>query len=177
MKKLLIISMICLIPGLAFSQNKNKQKTENTVSATADETYKIPGAPLPDVRFVTLDNKILNKESLASEGNLIIVLFRPDCDHCQELTKHFQDEIGLFKKTKLILLAGEMMETPTREFMELMRMDQFPQIQVALDSSNFIQNTFLYKTIPQVNVYGKDRKLIGAYVGMHGLEKIRQYID
>ena len=57
------------------------------------------------------------------------------------------------------------------------RYSKYPKMVVGVDSANYIGKTFMYESLPQINVYDKDRKLIKVFSGETPIEKLEPYID
>lgn len=180
-RKLLIIAFVCC-SLLAFAQKQkasNTQAAQNTSSKTdtAKVDYKSVGAPMPPLRVVTMKGKSVTDKDLKNNANLFVMLFNPTCEHCEEQTETFKEHIDLFKKTKLVLMAGSMM-MPYLEFFEnAHKVSEYPKMVVGVDSSGFIDKTFLYNNLPQINIYDKDRKLVRVFTGDVPMDSLKQYIQ
>jgi hypothetical protein len=61
-------------------------------------------------------------------------------------------------------------------FMKKVHTMQFPQMQVGYDDSDFIKQTFLYESLPQINIYNDQRKLIKTFTGETPFDSLKQYI-
>jgi hypothetical protein len=48
---------------------------------------------------------------------------------------------------------------------------------VGIDSSGLVNQTFLYKLLPQVNVYNKERKLEKVFFSDVPIDSLKSYID
>ena len=177
----IIVAALCLLPLVAFSQGRKKSKKAEpapSFTPSADGIdYRMLDSPLPALRLVTLDGKVIDNTALANDANLFVVLFRPDCDHCQELTRSIQKNIGLFKQSKIVMVAGAMMKQPAQDFVRLLKMEMYPAIPVTLDSSEYINKVFLYQSIPQINVYDHNRRLIRTMAGVITADSLKQYIE
>lgn len=177
-RKLLIIAFVCC-SLLAFAQ-KQKSKKEPVKSGPADTVkvdYKHPGAPLPKVKMILMNGKTLTNHDLDNNASLIVMLFNPTCEHCELQTETFKQNIFLFKKTKLVLMAGSMMR-PYLDFFETThKVSEYPTMLLGVDSSNFIDNTFLYQSLPQINIYDKNRKLERTFTGNVPMDSLKRYIE
>lgn len=159
-----------------FAQWRKKNKSTSNVESKSINYQEI-GAPLPEIKFFSKEGKYLTQKDLESEGNLLIMLFNPTCDHCEDQTILFRDNIFLFKKTKIVLVAGSMMKEHLEYFSNNTKISSYPSIQLSVDSCNYIEKVFQYKTLPQLNFYDKNRKLTRIFSGSTPLDSLKQYID
>jgi hypothetical protein len=83
------------IPGTAFLR-----PTASKDAAAMD--YKQLNAPLPPFSVINYENKNITEELCQSGGNLILMMFNPTCEHCEEETRAFIGNIFLFKKDLLL---------------------------------------------------------------------------
>ncbi len=184
MRKLLIITCLLSTVYIAFGQKKrkiNKEKIPAVAAANVEPKlqidYRTPGAPLPQLKLVTEDNKIITNADLANDYNLLVMTFNPTCDHCQEETIRLKENIFLFKNSKIVLIAAPVMKPHLEFFENSVKIKEFPTLQVTLDSNDYITKTFTYQTLPQINVYDKDRKLIKTFAGDTPIDSLKPYIQ
>lgn len=178
LRKLLIITCLLGTVLVSFGQKKKKKKEkEETVAVSATVDYKQLGSPMPPIRMVTTDGKVITQNDVANDANLLVMLFNPTCDHCQEETILLAKNIYLFKKTKALLMAAEGMKDYLEFFESATHVSEYPTLQMGLDSSKFIDKTFRYMDLPQINIYDKDRKLVRIFNGDTPLDSLKQYIE
>ncbi len=163
--------------------------------------YTLMGAGMPFFRLKTLDtglNKtgisiakkkknddygdtivkgILSGSDLSNTGNLFIMMFSPTCEHCEAQTELFEKNIGLFKDSKLVLMTNPKFATYLPNFMKKLHTLDFPQMPVGLDDSDFIKETFLYQSLPQINIYSSGRKLLKTFTGNVPIDSLKAYIN
>lgn len=180
LRKLLIITCLLGTVVVAYGQKKKKHKhhkenKENTIPANID--YKQPGSPIPPIRLVTPKGEVITNKDAENKANLFVMLFNPTCEHCQEETILLSKNIYLFKKSKVLLMASENMKDYLEFFESVTHVSQYPTLQMGLDSAKFIDKTFRYLDLPQINIYDKDRKLLRIFNGDTPLDSLRQYIE
>lgn len=184
-RKLIIITGLLSVVFIAFGQkNKKAQKHPNSdaplYTTTQDgqqQYYNETGAPLPPVNIWRRDGKFLKNENLKNDAHLFMMLFNPTCEHCENMTIAFKNNIQLFKKSRLVLVAAPGMESYLDFFIKNTGTENVPKIEIGIDSSGFINQTFLYKSLPQINVYNKDRKLEKIFFGDVPIDSLREYIE
>jgi hypothetical protein len=180
-RKLLII--VCLISTvyIAFAEKKKKkgkdkvQKTEAVADSAID--YRLPGAPLPPVNFFLKNGRYVTNEDLDNGANLFIMMFNPTCEHCQDQAQQLEKNIALLKKSIFIMIAAPQMKEYLSYFENGTHVSQYPSIKVGLDSSKYIEKTFSYQALPQINVYDANRKLLRVFVGETSMDTLKQYLQ
>lgn len=181
LRNLLIITCLLCAVTITFGQKKKgkKRKKKNKTEMVADSTinYKVIGAPMPPIRLVTQDGKEYTSKKLKNNANLLVMLFNPTCEHCQEETFTFEKNIHLFKKSHIVLMAADNMMSYMDFFKNVTKFPQYPTLKVGVDSSGFITNTFMYQTLPQINIYDTDRKLIRIFNGDTPIDSLKKYIQ
>ena len=187
-RKLLVVALLAL-PVVGICQKSTKKKKGKTVVVTpktpatpkapaVDENfYKAMGAPLPTIRAVTQARKVITNKDLQSDGNTLLMLFNPTCEHCMDMTMVFEKNIFLFKKTKILLMATEAMMPYLDYFENTVKTKEFPSIQVAVDSAKVIDKLFNYVALPQINFYNAQHKLIKTFNGDVPLDSLKLYIN
>lgn len=173
-RKLLIVA---LLTGLFFTALGQRKKGKDGTTAPGSVNYKVAGAPLPSLKIYTREGKYLSEKDLENDAHLFIMLFNPTCEHCEEQAGIFRDNIFRFKNTKLMLLAAPAMGPHLSYFTNNAKIGGYPSIQVGLDSSGYIEKTFLYETLPQINIYDKERKLVRMFNGIVPIDSLKAYID
>lgn len=179
-RKILIVALLALpVAGICKQRNNKKSKEAKTEQKKAvDETdYKRIGAPMPVIRAIMEDKTVLTNNDLKGEGNVLLMLFNPTCEHCMDMTTLVQKNMFLFKKTKIMLLSGANMMPYLSYFKNTVHTEEFPSIKIAVDSAKTIDVLFNYITLPQINFYGPDHKLLKTFNGDVPIDSLKNYIN
>jgi hypothetical protein len=139
--------------------------------------YKSIGSSMPPLRAVTPSGQVYTDSSLKNDANLFVMMFNPTCEHCEDMTRALEKDIALFKSSAIVLLATPNMGPYLEYFDKNTKYSQYPTLKVGLDSAKFIDHTFTYQSLPQINVYDKDRKLIKSFSGINTIEQLKPYIQ
>jgi protein-disulfide isomerase len=123
------------------------------------------------------DKKRISNEDVQSDANLLVMMFNPLCSHCEDMTQLFEKNIALFDKSKLVMLSTMQMRDYLPNFVRSFRTAEYPSIIIGSDSSDFMEKTFLYQALPQINIYNADRKLIRSFTGDTEIDSLKQYIQ
>jgi len=193
-RKLLILGCILFTLNPAFAQRKNTKENPAYVKLTtpgtgflypAKETtgnnaqidYKAIHAELP--KFQVIDYKGENKtKSILNGSNLLVMMFNPTCDHCEEQTRILESNIALFQKSKILMVSGPMMVPLLSYFDANTHISQYPTATVTVDSAAVISRLFNYVALPQINIYsGKDLRLLKTFNGVTPIDSLKAYIE
>lgn len=182
LRKLLMITVLSGVVVVSYAQKKDKRKKKDkpaVETSVADSTidYKVPGAPLPSLKLTTRTGEKFTEKDFKYDGHLFVMMFNPTCDHCQAMTLDFEKNIDLFKKTKILMVAAPSMMDYLEFYNNVTRYSKYEPITVAVDSAGFIDKTFTYSSLPQINVYDKDRKLVKIFSGETAIEALKPYIE
>ncbi len=197
-----LLTIFCVFLSLGVSA----QKKDAGQTIKAPEPPKIDytqiGAPMPTLELLMLDtvdkevvrdgnwwfrmwhktkttektNKVVGKD-FDSDANLLVMLFNPNCGHCIEQTDVMKKNMDLFKKSRLVMVANVKMKDYLPDFVKQRETKKYPKITVGIDNSNFVNETFLYRSLPQINVYSPSRKLLKVYNGDVAIDSLKPYIQ
>lgn len=176
-RKVLLCGLLALpVAGICQKSKKNKKAQAAPVAANKID-YKQLGTPMPPLRIVTQERKSITDAMVKNDANLIVMMFNPTCGHCEDMTRAMEENIFLFKKTNIVLVAAANMFDNLEFFKKNVKANQFPSIKVGVDSSQFIDQSFNYNGLPQVNIYDHDRKLIKTFSGITTVDSLKKYIE
>lgn len=175
-KLILAVLMLCTLSAWADKRNKKAQSASSTVSSDTIDCKK-PGSPLPPIRLVTAEKKVITNADLHHRGNLFVMLFNPTCEHCEDMTRTIEASISLFHHSQILLMAAPMMGPYLEYFDKTTHYTQFPSLITGIDSADFITKTFHYQMLPQINIYDKDQRLIRSFSGLSTIDSLKPYIQ
>lgn len=177
---ILALLLLSAVAAWAGKKEKKSSPTKSTAAKTAAADgvdYRVLGAPLPPVRLITAKGEVITNETIKNDANLFVMMFNPTCEHCEDMTRALEQNIGLFKQSNIVLLAAPGMGPYLEYFDKNTKYSQYPALKVGVDSAAFIEKTFNYEPLPQINVYDKDRKLIKWFSGISSIDKLQPYIQ
>jgi len=196
MRKLLMIMLLFGI-GQAWGQNKYQPYYKpggypKPIPKDEDKTnYRDLGGILPDFRIVTLPERnvddsskpdiparSITKDDVKSDANLFLFLFNPTCEHCENMTELLEKNISLFQRSKILMVAAQHMGPYLELFEKGLKTNEYARvITVGIDSSHLVDRTFMYMSLPQINIYNKERVLIRRFSGEVSIDSLRKYIQ
>lgn len=151
----------------------------NLVSAQNKEIpggFRELGSKMPPLKVVTVKHKTYTDRDFKDNQNFFVMLFNPTCDHCLKMTKLIGTNSQLFKNHHVLFLASPQMIPYLYTFEKETEIYKHPEMIVGVDSSNFIDRVYEYKSLPQMNIYNKERKLIKVYSGETPLDSLKLYL-
>jgi thiol-disulfide isomerase/thioredoxin len=138
--------------------------------------YSVIGSPMPPLLLKT-KGKLVTDKQFKKDANLFVMLFSPICTHCEDETKMLENNIGLFKKSKIVLVAGKLYQEYFNNFLLLTHAKDYPMLTIGVDSNDFFKKTMLYDQLPQMNIYDHNRKLIKTFTGDIQIDSLKPYIE
>jgi len=164
MKRLLIILTWVCISQTAVAQTD-----------TLPIYQRFPTVPLFTVMTVP-DSIKFTKADLKNKKPTIIMLFSPDCHHCQMAVKELIENISLFDKAQ-VLMVSSMDFVQVKQFYEEYKIANFPNITMGRDASYYLGTFYKIKNYPSVFVYDKKGKLVEAFEGTFQMKAVADALD
>ncbi|HAO47476.1 MAG TPA: redoxin domain-containing protein [Ferruginibacter sp.] len=121
------------------------------------------------------DSTRFSKEDLARKKPVIIMLFSPDCDHCQHTTRELVAKISLFKKAQIIM-ASPLEYSYLRKFYEDYHIASCPNITMGRDPAYMLGTFYRIRSYPAIFVYDKKGRFVQSFDGSVPLEKIAEIL-
>ena len=127
---------------------------------------------VPSFKLINVaDSSIFTKNDLKKKKATIIMMFSPDCEHCQAETKELTANINLFKKVQIIM-ASPLDYNYIKKFYEEYKLADYPNITMGRDPSYFLGTFFKVRSFPSVFVYDKKGNFVTSFVGSTPIEEI-----
>ena len=141
----------------ASSPSAEKMETE-----PESEQIKSATSELPDLPLTLRDGT--RKSASELSGNVALILFQPDCDHCQREAEDIRRNIDGFKDFELYLISS----APLEEVIQFARqydLETRKQVHLATTTVPDILRNFGPIDAPSIYLYGQDGKLIQSFNG------------
>lgn len=163
MKKILCLAVLIFLVGNIFAQN-------------AGQPPYLKNPVLPDFKILQKDSVTwFSKRDLKPGKPVMIMLFSPDCDHCQQQTRMIQERIKELGDLQIVMASFQPMEK-LRKFYKDYRIAQYPNIRMGRDVSYFFGNFYVGRSIPFLAIYDRSFKLVKVYDGGAKIDKILEAI-
>jgi thiol-disulfide isomerase/thioredoxin len=163
MKKVLFLSLFFL-PALAtFSQSVTPADSTPEYIKTgvipAFTTYKSP-----DSTSYTLDDVPKGKP-------ILMMLFSPDCGHCQHVTTEILDNISHFKKDRILMFTW-LPYSDMAKFYKDYKIANYPEITMAWDSKFFFVPYYHVHMYPKLIIYDKKGHYVKEFDGNINIDDV-----
>lgn len=113
---------------------------------------------LPDFRLLTIDSVEFNQTILDENKSTIIMLFNPECDHCQQQLDLLLS-IPLVTQTAQIILSSNETQEKNRVFYEKNQLEKYSFIHLGKDFKYFFGAYYQPRTIPVLAFYNPQKQL------------------
>ncbi len=131
-----------------------------------------PRNDLPNMIITSLDESKINVHAL--KENTILILFQPDCDHCQREAKEIRENLDAFKNYSLYFISADQMDA-VKKFGEDYDLMGHANVYFALTTVDDVIKNFGGIPAPSVYIYA-DQKLVQKFNGEVTIDRILQAI-
>lgn len=119
------------------------------------------------------DSTRFTKDNLKNKRATIIMVFSPDCDHCQHETKELIKNIELFKKVQIVM-ASPTAYPYIKKFYEEYEIAKYPNIIMGRDPAYYLGTFYKIRSFPAIFLYNKKGEFVSAFDGSVPVEKIAE---
>lgn len=124
-----------------------------------------PMATLPDFNFRLSDSTtVMNSDDIPKGKAIVLINFEADCTDCQKFTDSLLLSINTMKNVSFYFLTTEQFSKVTL-FSDHYKFDQYPNIIVGQDYSQFLPQHFKSHTTPLIALYNKNKTMVGYFEG------------
>ncbi|HUZ59812.1 MAG TPA: hypothetical protein VMU83_13640 [Hanamia sp.] len=163
MKKLLFILSCFLVSYSGFSQtNTSKDNQPPYISNPDIPTFLLHKAP---------DSTAFTNKDLHKKKPTLIMIFSPECGHCQHETTVLLQNIDHFKKAQILMTTW----LPYPEMIKFYRdykIADYPEITMAWDKKDFFLPYYRVQSYPDLVVYDKKGKFVKSFSGEINLQEV-----
>lgn len=168
MKKIVLILTCSFIFFSAFSQtNAPKDNTPEYISNPNIPEFTVYKAP---------DSTVFTKEDLKKKEATVLMIFSPECGHCQNETRELLKNIDHFKNTQILMVTW-LPYTEMMAFYHEFKIAEHPEITMAWDKKDFFLPYYHVQMYPQLVVYDKKGKYVNSFSGAINLEDVWKAAD
>lgn len=120
---------------------------------------------VPPFELLQLDSvTIFKKEDLAKNQPVLIMVFSPDCDHCQQQMQDLLIDIQAFRDVQIVLATPEPFDK-MKAFHQKFNLSKYPNIRLGRDTKYVLPPFYRMRNLPFLALYNKKWSLITAYDG------------
>ena len=150
MKKICFVVLATVICSTIFAQN--------------DAPYK--SHPFfPPVKLLMADSSTwYTKADLPKKKPVMVMVFNPLCDHCQEVTEDLVKNMDLFKDIHIVMVTSFNYDS-LRSFREKYKLNAHENIVVGYDPTFFLNTFYQLTNLPFLAFYNRWKELISVHEG------------
>ncbi|HWC54680.1 MAG TPA: hypothetical protein VG676_13920 [Chitinophagaceae bacterium] len=146
-----------------------------TASAQTDST-RLPAykrfPSLPPVKLLLTDSvRYFTKDNFSKKEPVLIILFNPDCEHCQKETEELLDSMDHFKNVQIVM-ATMMPFDKMIAFYKRYKLANYNNIVVAQDTQYFLPVFYMVSNLPYLALYNKKGELITTFEGAVPIHRV-----
>lgn len=132
--------------------------------------------PLPQFSVLLPDSVTwYTKKDLPKNKKTLVMVFSPDCEHCQHETELIKTNIAKFKRTQILMVTPIAFDK-TKKFYEKYELKNFNNIVVGYDPKFFFTGYFKLKMFPFIAIYDKKDTLIKTFEGAVKMDDLLEYV-
>ena len=121
------------------------------------------------------DSVVVTKDNLSKKKPTIIMVFSPDCEHCQAETRALTAKIDLFKKAQIVM-ASPLDFNYIKKFYEEYKIADYPNIIMGRDPGYYLGTFYKIRSFPAIFLYDKKGNFVKAFNGSYPVEQIAELL-
>jgi hypothetical protein len=114
---------------------------------------------LPAFDLLTIDSVAFDQTILDETKSTIIMLFNPECEHCQDQLKLLLSIPEVSRSAQIILSSIETHEK-NRIFYNKFHLEKYPYVHLGKDHKYFFGGYYRPNTIPVLAIYNAKKELV-----------------
>jgi len=163
MKKTVLFTIILFAAIFSFAQH-------DSTAPILPPYQRFPD--LPPFRLLKVDSvTYFGKADVPKNKPVLIILFDPNCDHCQHETEDITNNIDSFQNIQIVMVTNADFKD-TKKFYENYGLAKFKNITIGVETVYFLATFFNIHNLPYLAMYDKKGKLISTHEGTWKVEKI-----
>lgn len=129
---------------------------------------------IPPFNLLEIDSSShFTKNSLKKNKPVLIILFNPDCDHCQHETEEIIKNIDRLKNVQIIM-STNMSFDMMKSFYEKYDLQRFDNIMVGRDFQYILPSFYQVRFMPYLAMYDKKGNLLTTFQGSMKIDDLVQ---
>lgn len=117
------------------------------------------------------DSSKWSKDNLKKKKLTLLMVFSPDCEHCQHETKELLARIEEFKKIQIVMITW-LPWADMKKFYQDYKIADYPNITMARDPGFQLPPWFKIDNLPFLAFFDKKGKLVSMSEGSISIDKI-----
>ena len=126
---------------------------------------------LPPLQLLLGDSTKYVKDDLPRKKPVLLMLFSPDCSHCQHTAEELLQYKNEIKDIHIVMATLTTVEK-MNSFVDKYRLKELPNVVVGRDMYHLMPSYYNIKNLPYLAFYNKKGELIRGFEGSMSVEKI-----
>lgn len=167
MKRFLVLNIMLVMALFAYSQQGT--------TPTEPPFKRFP--TVPPLKLLRTDSAtIYSKKDIPKKKPVMIIVFSPDCDHCQHEAKDIMAHIDQLKDILIIFCSPAKLYT-INQFANTYGLTKNKNIIVGQDFSYLLTSFYGMRNFPFIACYDKKQQLITSFDGSFPIEKVLKHFE
>lgn len=116
------------------------------------------------------------KQDLSKKTPIMLMLFNPQCEHCQHETEELTKRIDDFKDIQIVM-ATSMPFDSMMAFRKRYGLMNYKNIIVGQDVNYFLPSFFMIHSLPFLAFYNKKKELISVFEGGLPMDRVLKELE
>ncbi len=121
------------------------------------------------------DSSKFTREDLKKKKPTVLILFSPECEHCQRETKELEAHIDKFKNAQ-IMMVTYLSFAEMQKFYKDYHVADYPNITMGRDAKYFFPIYYKLRSMPSIFVYDKKGNFKKAFEGSVNVLKVAEQL-
>jgi peroxiredoxin len=162
-----------LLTGLLFAYGCVQKEKPADVIVPEQETQPVIRNERPVMTFTLTDGSQVNAQELRDQ--MLLILFQPDCDHCQDEAKQIKKRMEAFKDYQLYFISSHPLDL-IEKFSKEYQLVNMPNVHFGYTPVQSVWNNYGSISAPSVYIYSKEGRLVESFEGQVDVEVIIKYL-
>ncbi len=163
-----IVSIVALAAFIYFGAFNNSTPSNQPMEAT-QAPAQAASNDLPMLPMLLQDGSRVMAKNL--QGKTVLVLYQPDCDHCQREATQIRENLEAFEGYKVYFVSDAGF-AQQRQFAETYKLADLNNVYFATTTINDILEQVGPIEAPSLFVYSEEGRLVKSFIGETPIEQI-----
>ena len=166
MRKMFLLLVLCIAMILKVNAQPPANKWQMRTEGDTSSTYlKFP--KLPAFNILSMDSEgVFNTYNIPKGHVTALILFDPDCSHCQAMVKTLTAGMDSLKDIRFYFVTLSRNMQHIRNFYKENHLDEYKNvIEMGRDTEFFFLNFYKTKSFPAIAVYDKHKEFMAIKEG------------
>ncbi len=163
--KYLVALCFCFVSLVSFSQTDSTQPPYKRFPT------------VPPIKILLSDSSTMyTKADIPKNKAVLLMLFSPDCSHCQHETEELIKHKAELKDVQIVMATLQPL-SDMKAFVEHYKLTDLPNVVVGKDIYFFMPSFFNIHNLPFLAMYDKKGQLIGAFEGTIAIPAVAKVFE